>query len=139
MPLRNVPRLPTLQKNTVRKTTGFNTTSTSFVNVTDLVITFTTGARRVLLTASYRINNASTDLSATTFTVDGTNVGDATLGLATHETPTAVINQTITFVTDVLTAASHTFRVQLVNINTGTFNVTIEGTPTCVFSAIELL
>jgi len=128
----------TVAQGTVRKTTDFVTTSTSFVDITDLSIVMTTAARRVLLTfsGSAAIDSAAAQIKVT-FTVDGTNAG-GTNGLQIMEAPTAgdPFSLAIMFLTDVLTAASHTFKVQALTTS-GT--ATLRGNPTMVFNAIEIL
>lgn len=128
----------TVQQDTVRKTTDFTTTSTSFVDVTNLTITITTGARRVLLTACGAVaNDTAGQQSKLTLTVDGANQGGTNgLQFADHIAATELHPFSLSFLTDVLTAASHTFKVQAL-ASGGT--TTIRGNPTFVFNAVEIL
>ena len=125
---------------TVKKTTQFTTASTSFVDVTDLSLTVTTGNTRVLL-----MFNADAYHTATggeiylTITVDGTKVG------GTNGMGRMIFDQTNTntwqlvslhYITDVLTAGSHTFTVQM--RTSGADGYLNFDSSTSVFSAIEL-
>jgi hypothetical protein len=125
---------------TVRKTTAFTTTSTTFVAVTDLSITITTGANRVLLLVTMVASqSAAASQGFWTFTVDGTAQGDATNGLANkRDWGTAAHTDTITFqfLTDALTAASHTFTVQA-RANSDTLTIEADSWD-ATFSAIEI-
>lgn len=130
----------TVQQSTVRKTTAFTTTSTTFVDVTDHSITMTTGARRVLLTftACFSNNTNAADVSVT-FDIDGTDAG-GTEGLNKLTSAAADLKTmgAIVYLTDVLTAASHTFKVNLKN-GGGADIANIFGNPSSVFSAVEIL
>jgi hypothetical protein len=102
-----------------RTSATYTTNSTSFVDVdgTNLALAITTLARRV------RVNLQATGLSPATanaFTrldidIDGARVG-GTNGLVSHrnanDTTQRVWNASFTYLTDVLTAASHTFKLQ---------------------------
>ena len=130
--------------------TGLGTDLTTTTNVwadmdtTNLVITMTTGARRVLLTLtcvlSVSVNGTSAGLG---FSVDGTGVpteAAASTGVsALHMQTGSFYAVTATYLTDVLTAASHTFRPRW-NNRTNANTVTAEqGTGQfIVFSAVEL-
>jgi len=101
----------------VSRTSGdYTTTSATFedVDTTNISITLTTGARRCRLTLQATGGNGSDGGSINLdFTIDGTRVGQ-TIGLLFITTPAASNNQNcgMQFVTDLLTAGSHTFRVQ---------------------------
>lgn len=125
---------------TVRTTAAFTTTSTSFVDVTDLTLTMTTGANRVLLLVTMVASQSAAGSQGNfRFDIDGTGTGDATNGTANKRFDTAPYTDTITmqYLTNALTAASHTFKVQArANANT----LTIEGDSWDItFSAVEIL
>lgn len=135
----NPTTLPAIQKSIVQKTTDFSTTSNVFTNVTDLTITFTTGARRVLLSLTASIFNAGTINNYLTFAVDETNVAGANGLLQESGTSQNIrVTRHIHFITNILTATSHTFKVQLRNSDNLT-TVYIFGLPDCIFTAIELI
>ena len=130
----------TVQQSTVRKTTAFTTTSTTFVDVTDHSITMTTGARRVLLTftACFSNNTNASDVSVT-FDIDGTDAGGTEgLNKLTEAAADLKTMGAVVYLTDVLTAASHTFKVNLKN-GGGADIANIFGNPSSVFSAVEIL
>ena len=124
---------------TVRKTSAFTTTSTSFVSVTDLTLTMTTGANRVLLIVTMVCSqSAAGNQGNFTFAVDATDQGDATNGLANERFDTASYTATVTYqyLTDALTAASHTFLVRA-RANAGTLTIEADSWD-ATFSAIEI-
>ena len=106
----------TLVSDRVVRTAGdLTTTSTTFVDATGMSITATTGARKVLISVT-----ATTELSVTVpndvnldIDVDGARLG-GTFGLCTfqHVTGSRRANQSFSWVTAALTAASHTFKLQ---------------------------
>ena len=124
-------------KNTVRKTDNFALGSATWTDVTDLTITITTGARRVMLQFQGRfIGDDANNEVGIRFDIDGT--------------PTSVLIQEIFvvtadrhnagchYLTDALTAASHTFKVQMQRA-AGTNNVTLQAaTAAAIFSAVEI-
>jgi hypothetical protein len=120
--------------------------SDSFANVdgTNLSLAITTGARRVLIvvSATGTVNNAAGYI-ALDVSVDGTRLGAAGDGLvAVSQTPTAsdALNLSFSHVTDVLTAASHTFNLmwrQGTTAHTSTLYGTT-GVPLLSFSVVEL-
>ena len=122
---------------TVRKTNTFATTSATFVDITDHTITFTTRARRVLLIFSGSAsNNTANTTTKITLDVDGSNVGGSNgLSLSQSDTAGSPHACNVEFITDVLTAASHTFKVQMA---TPAGTSTLEGNPTSVFTAVEI-
>jgi len=124
---------------TVRKTTAFTTTSTTFVDVTDHTITMTTRARRVLLTfsGSFSNNTSLSDVSVT-FDIDGTDAGGSEgLNKLTAAAADLKTMGGMVYLTDVLTAASHTFKVNLKN-GGGADIANIFGNPNSVFTAVEV-
>jgi hypothetical protein len=128
-----------------KRTTGnYTTTSSTFVDVdaTNFALTITTGAHRVMLVFTGSGGNTSADYIELDVTVDGTRQG-GTGGLVIMECQDSLVfkNLSFTYITDVLTAASHTFKLQYRVNSSGT--ATIQGgssSPTmfCKFAAIEL-
>lgn len=121
--------------------TDITTTSTSFVDLTNFTITFSTGAHRVLLIATVTAYNSGNNQTYFTFTVDGSEVSSRTNGLmqmAHGQSGSDIQTETLYFLTDALSAASHTFKVQWkVGGGTGTFYgnaINVMNT----FSAIEM-
>lgn len=106
-------------------------------------ITVTTGARRVLIgcAASGYVNNSAGTM-AVDFTVDGTRVGGTTGGLVTvgqHATASESLDLSCTYLTDVLSAGSHTFKLQGKVFNAAhTFTVNAAD-PVCVLWVAEQL
>ena len=120
--------------------TGGDTTSTSatFADVTGASITLTTGAHRVRIVASGTVQAPAGGYIALDLDIDGTRVGNVTLGLALcgngvggNDFPF-----TISHLSGVLTAASHTFKLQLARITAGTATV-FASNPALLFNAEE--
>lgn len=124
----------------VSDTSGDKTTvSTSFVDLA-AGITITTGARRVMLVLSGSGSNGTVaKYIRFTFLVDGVNQGGTNYGLWTNRMPSTSVDVSCcgTFITDVLAAGSHTFKVQW-SVDAGTGNFYASATEPLVFSAIEL-
>lgn len=117
--------------------TTFSTTSTSFVDVTSLSVTLTTGANRCLIIFSGSVNNTNAAAgSLITIDQDGSNIGSSN-GIVNVVSSGAgdSNNGSFSILTDVLSAASHTFKVQL-RADSGTANV--NGNPTARFAVMEL-
>jgi hypothetical protein len=116
--------------------------SDSFANVdnTNLSFTFTTGARKVLLgwTSSVSVSNAAGG-TCWDIELDGSRVSGVANGLLfvpQHATVESV-PIAFTYLTDTLTAASHTFKLQWRQFTTS-HTATINGSdPVAVFYAIE--
>lgn len=138
-----------LDSNRVTRTgigSDLTTTSSTWADMdgTNLTISLTTGARRVMLTLSGML---TTDVAATSvgvgFGVDGTGVpteAAASTGVwATHMSTGIFYPISAVYVTDVLTAAAHTFRPRW-NRRSGSGTVTAEqgANQFIVFSAVEL-
>ncbi len=126
-----------------KRTAGnYTTASTSFVDVdaTNLALTITTGARRVLITVVGVAYNDSGSLQNVSFDVDldGARLG-GTSGMTLIESVSSgqrLVN--ISYVTDALSAASHTFKLQWA---TTAGNATLRGTSagyTLRFAVVEL-
>jgi hypothetical protein len=139
-----------LASNRVTRTgigSDLTTTSSTWADMdsTNLTITMTTGARRVMLTVTGML---STDVAATSvgvgFSVDATGVpteAAASTGVwATHMSTGIFYPISAVYITDVLSAASHTFRPRW-NRRSGSGTVTAEqgSNQFIIFSAVELL
>lgn len=127
----------------VTRTAGdVTTTSTTLVDLTGASITITTAARRVLLTFTCTTQNTNTPTFNTfQFDVDGTGQfgTSTTSGVAKRNNAGSETDAfSMSFLTGVLSAGSHTFKVQwCVNANTGT----VRGNTTNPyhFSAVETM
>lgn len=107
-----------------KRTSGnYTTTSTSFVDVdgTNLALTITTLARRVMIGFTGSIKHSAANATSLTVDLDGTNLGAAVGsagygGLVTVRPSTNNFegDASFTFLTDVLSAGSHTFKLQWV-------------------------
>jgi len=131
-----------LQSARYKRTSGdYTTTSTTFVDVdsTNFSFTFTTGARRVLLGLVGSCANSGTNSSVVfDVTVDGTRQGGTNWGMQRTQiyTATAVVDCSFTYLTDTLSAGSHTFKLQW---RASADTATLEGSdPYCEFFAVEL-
>jgi hypothetical protein len=92
----------------------FLTASTSFVDVSTMTITMTTGANRVKIGCiATGVNDTGGKDIALDVTIDGTAQG-GTYGLQRVSAPTANYNCNLSFVylSDTLSSASHTFKLQ---------------------------
>lgn len=116
--------IPTLVAGKVNLTTGnLSTTSSTFVDATGLTLTLTTGARRCLVGFAGTVFNSQTGaLMALDLAVDGTRQGQ-TGGIVRVRfggVASQYFDGSFTYLTDVLTAASHTFKIQyLTSAGTG--------------------
>jgi hypothetical protein len=133
----------TLQAASFKRTAGdYTTTSTTFVDVdaTNFALTFTTGARRVMIGLVGSCANSATNSSVVfDVTVDGTRQGGTSWGLQRTQiyTATAVVDCSFVYITAALTAASHTFKLQW---RASADTATLYGSdPVCEFFAVELL
>lgn len=119
--------------------------STTWADVdgTNITIDLTTQARRVMLMWSGRISNSSTGLTRWGFTVDGTPVvaeaaGSNGIMVSRSDANGVSVGFTVVYLTDVLTAATHTFRPRW-NVSSGTTTLQISATSDfAVFSAYEV-
>jgi hypothetical protein len=97
----------------VRTTANYTTTSTTFVDVdsTNLALTITTGARRVSIGVVASVSNSGTNNVFLDLLVDGTSESG---GVGVVLSKSASLNDPIslTWLSAVLTAASHTFKLQ---------------------------
>lgn len=118
--------------------------STTFANVdgTNLSLAITTGARRVLISvnATGTVDNAAGEIELDV-ELDGARLGGTNNGLlrvAQHATASELMNLSFTHVTDALSAASHTFKLQWKQANTA-HTATLRGAdPFLTFSVVEL-
>lgn len=114
------------------------------MDTTNLSITMTTGARRVMLILSAALSVSVNGTSAAIgFSVDGTAVlteaATSTGVWAAHMNTSAFYPVTAIWITDVLSAASHTFRPRWVNRTNANTVTAQQGTDQyIVFSAVEL-
>ncbi len=120
---------------------SFTTTSGTFVDVTGLSITVTTGANRVLLMSSFSTEISTASYECFTFDIDGTDVGGSN-GLFRHQLPNA--NQPIAvcmyYLTNTLSAASHTFKVNMFAASGYTGKIIASTTDShALFFAVELI
>jgi hypothetical protein len=120
-----------------RKTGDYTTTSTTFTNVdgTNMSFTKTTGAHRVRVGFIGSVYLSSTNTIAFDVTIDGTRVG-GDYGIAIWNVASAgnAIPIAFTYLSDVLTAASHTFVLQWkVTAGTGTIEGAATGGAWCQF------
>jgi hypothetical protein len=118
-----------------------STASTSLVDLTGATITITTAASRYLLIFSCTTSNTSADVQHTfNFAVDGT-LQFGTAGMATNVSDAGGSENdgfTMTYLTDVLSAASHTFKVQW-KVSAGTGTVRANSANVLHFAAIPTL
>lgn len=118
--------LPTLLKSRVVRTAGdISTTSTSFVDATSLSITGSTGARRCLVGFTGFVYHGSNQAGIyIQLDIDGTDQGGAfgMTGEVTVSGGNDAHNASFVYMTDVLTAASHTFKIRW-RVTSGTGNM----------------
>jgi len=130
----------TLATDRVVKTSDFNTTSSTFVDVTGLSLTIATGAHRVLCGFGGSGYNSSTSGAVIlTVSVDGTDQVDTANGIVFDKqisTANENKNLSFTFMSDVLSAASHTFKVRMHRGSAGTGTLSGAG-PGCIFWVAE--
>lgn len=125
----------------VRSSGNITTTSTSFVDVTGASITITTGARKCLVgVVGVAHNSDVAGQVVLDVNIDGTREGAAAttglLNVRQHATASEHMNISFTHLTDTLTAASHTFKLQWL-VGTGTATI-LASDPVFVFWVAEL-
>jgi len=136
---------PTLVSDKKVITAGdYTTSSTTFVDVdaTNLKITLTTGARRVLVSVTAVGKSTQNAQLCLDLDIDGTPQGQ-TLGLVFSDSFGGAHGQNVqlcfTYLTDVLSAGSHVFKLQhRTSVGTMTLYASTSITPV-VFSAAEIL
>jgi hypothetical protein len=126
---------------TVKKTDGaFTTTSTTFVDVTGLSITITTAAVRCFVIFSATMNNSgSNTVAAVDLDIDGTRVGGDN-GIFWQQMQSANDRVPVSFfyMTDVLSAASHTFKIQArASANTTAIQAATTTSSPAIFQVVE--
>jgi hypothetical protein len=124
-----------------RNSTNYSTNSTSFVDVdnTNTNVTLDTGANRVMVTLCACANLGAAGLVFMDLLVDATSVSGGE-GIVCVE-PAAGQNHNVgfTWITDALTAGSHTFELQWkVSTNTATMFAGDGGVNIFQFAAVEL-
>ena len=129
-----------LQSSTTSLTTGdLTTTSTSFTNATGVAVTMTTGPHRCLVIFSGTANNATSgDNSMFDLLIDASRQG-GTNGLVFVQSPATGGNNIpcgFTFLTGVLSAASHTFQIQF-RCDAGTAKLWASSTAPAILTVIE--
>lgn len=117
------------------------TTSGTFADVdgTNMAITMTTGARRVMIAVVAMGHINDTHEMMLDIDIDGSRQGQ-TYGLS-FETGSNTVNHNLsfTYVTDVLSAGSHTFKLQFARTTNGTFTLFASTTISpLIMSAVEL-
>ncbi len=126
-------------RNQIVKTASFSTDSTSYVDVTDLTITFTLEDEDrkflLLLNAGDLYHSISGEVINFTINIDGSNVGDLVAYMTSGYPPRVPFS--MSYITDSLSAGSHTFKVQM-KVSTGTGYLGV-GSSKTIFSAIELI
>lgn len=110
------------------------TTSSTFADATGLTSTITTGAHRVMLYFTGSGGASGSNELGLSFAVDGARVDGATYGLMA--TTGQDRDLSMFYLTDVLTAASHTFTVQF-KVSAGTGTIFASGTAVAVLTVIE--
>lgn len=120
------------------------TGATAFADIdaTNLALTITTGARKVLI--GFQGVAASNNAAGAMFfdvDLDGARLGGANNGLLyipQHATGSELVNVSFTYLTATLTADSHTFKLQWANAN-ASHTLTLRGAdPTCLFYVVEM-
>lgn len=127
-----------------QRTSGdYTTTSTTFVDVdtTNMTLSITTGAHRVLIGFTGTIQNNAQDLiTYVTVMLDGINLGNASGFVMAQKFSGGASREdgSFAFLTNVLSAASHTFKLQWrVNGGTATLRGGSSGEPAAQFWVME--
>jgi len=121
----------------VKRTSGnLTTTSATFVDATGLTVTITTAAVRCLITFIGWGNSTSSGTASVDLNIDGTRVG-GTFGLMSCSGSGLHGNLGFTFVTDVLSAASHTFKIQIRNDAGFTTTLFASSTAPAIIQVLE--
>lgn len=122
-----------------RTSADITTTSTTFVDATEMSVTLTIGARRCLVTVSASGKHSASDTICMDITIDGVRQGQD-LGLIFADSLTGQNrNLSFSYVTSVLAAGSHTFKLQHKTATSGTMTL-YASTTTCplILSVVEL-
>jgi hypothetical protein len=125
-----------------RNSTNYTTSSTSFTDIdgVNLSLSVTTGARRVLVAfCGAGTNTTNGAFIGLDLLVDGVSVSSGEGILIAAGSANLDRNLSFTYVTDVLTAASHTFKLQWkASAGTNTLYAGAGGGPVLQLSAVEL-
>jgi hypothetical protein len=121
------------------------TTSTTFTDLTGATVTLTTGAHRCLVAFTATVTVTTNATVAFDIAVDGSRIGNAaTHGLVYRDNyPTGASQQSspvsIVILTDVLSAASHTIKIQWkTSSGTATVSAGTTGTSAMSYGVTEL-
>lgn len=115
--------------------TGWTTTTFTDVD-SNLDISLTTGAHRCLVAWTMVVENTNQASNCVDVSIDGTRQGQS-LGLVFTEADIVNANASGSFLTDALTAATHTFKL-LFRVDNGTAHIYGSTTAPIVFSVVEL-
>lgn len=119
-----------------RTAADVSTTNTTLTDVTGMSITKTTGARRVMMGfygSGY--NSLATNHVCTAFNVDGTDTEEI---IHSQSQASESQNMSCTYLTDVLSAASHTFKFRFRALSGGTATINASASFPAVFWIAEL-
>lgn len=126
-----------IQSQTVTRTAGnYTSNSTSFADVTGMSITMTTGAHRCLISVGCCGFASEAADPSINLTVDGASQGQ-TFGLMVRRSGVTSVNWSFSFLTGVLSAASHTFRLQA-RTTAGDVTLYASTTAPLILSVMEL-
>lgn len=119
-----------------------STTSATFVDVTGMSVTLTTGAHRCLVMFTGLVDSTSAaGIVELDVAVDGVREGGTAgiLSIQQHSTASEGMNGSFGIITDVLTAASHTIKLQFRSPGGQTVRVYLGATTVFpIFSVVEL-
>lgn len=135
-----VTSVPLANAKVVRTAGDITTTSATFADATGMSITMTTGARRVMIAVVASSHCTASTNNMLDIDIDGARVGSTTYGtcLVTGQN-TFNRNMSFTYITDVLSAGSHTFKLQLARESSGTMTLYASSSILpLVMSAVEL-
>ncbi len=138
MPAPNSPGIPT--DATVRLTGGNITVSShSFADLTGATLTVVTGSHRCLVVFSaIGANNTNAQDISLDIAIDGTRQG-GTFGLVAAGVGANLdTNYSFSYLTDVLSAGSHTIKIQALATGSSTGTIYASATAPTILSVIEL-
>ena len=125
----------------VRATSNYTTTSATFVDVdaANLTLTITTEARRVLIgVVATAANSDAAGRMDLGIKVDGSMPNGAWIRRSAHDA-NEFMNGSFTFLSDVLTAASHSFVLQFARGGSGTLTLNADATNPLEFWVMETM
>lgn len=127
----------------VRTAADYTTTSATLVDVdaANLTITVTTLARRVMVGLSATgANSNATGRCDVAIKIDGSVPNGATHQISQHSETGNFMNLSFVFLTDVLSAGSHSFVLQFARGAAGTFTLNANSTnPLCLWVAETMI